>query len=148
MQIFRRNYECKYLGSILCNLVISLFAPFNLIPCSFNLSVMEINQLVNLGTIYLYLITISIGREESQQCQDERGGQLHTHPGYTMGNDPHAEEEVDSYYQTCGQLEHMFMLVSCCIKKWSADPVILLCLALWPCLPNETQPRGSYGVGI
>ena len=109
MQIFRRNYECKYLRSILCNLVISLFAPFNLIPCSFNLSVMDLNQLVKPGTISLYLIIISIGREESQQCQDEREHQLHKHPGNTMENDPHAEVEVDSYYQICGQLENMFL---------------------------------------
>ena len=66
-----------------------------------------------------------------------------------MENDPHAEVEVDSYYQTCGQLEHMFMLVSCCIRKWSADPVKLLCLALWPCLQSCYQDsRGCYGNGV
>ena len=149
MQIFRRNYECKYLRSILCNLVISLFAPFNLIPCSFNPSVMDLNQLVKPGTISLYLIIISIGREESQQCQDEREHQLHKHPGNTMENDPHAEVEVDSYYQICGQLENMFLL----IRKWSANPVIspAWLLSLWSdsngCR-GTVERRGSYGVGI
>ena len=79
MQIFRRNYECKYLGSILCNLVIPLFAPFNLIPCSFNLSVMDLNQLVKPGTISLYLIIISTGREKSPSSARMRERVNYTH---------------------------------------------------------------------
>jgi hypothetical protein len=80
------------------------------------------------GTISLYLIIISMA-EKSPSSARMREDQLRTHPGNTMEDDPHAEVEVDSYYQICGQLENMFLL----IRKWSANPVIspAWLLSLW-----------------